>query len=109
MSSAFLIMPPLLVLARPRSGRVKVVSLPVPFVPRSASAGVVVAFAALTLYGAVHAVDVPFVNDFVRLRGTSETTEFTRYVDENLGAGFNPAVIVVEGVEALRRSRGLDR
>lgn len=104
MLSVFLVLPPLLLLLdhrlRPPG--------PARAAPRTASIApwvawpAVVVMLALALYGAVFASGVPFRNDYRLLRGESPATEFLQYVDAQLGAGFNPAVFLVDDLEAAR-------
>jgi len=63
---------------------------------------VVVIMLVVALYGAVFASSVPFRNDYRLLRGESPATEFLQYVDAQLGAGFNPAVFLVDDLDDAR-------
>ncbi len=110
--SSFLLLPPLLVVAgrlglvrapRCSSGRLSGVLGARLRVPWPVALGVVLAFATTASVGLSHVTDIPFQNDFRRLRGVSEATEFTEYVDSNLGSGFNPAVILVGSVDEARQ------
>lgn len=102
--SVFLVLPPLLLILDRRlrpPGRAK----PAPAASSIAPAlawPVVLVMLALALYGAVFASGVPFRNDYRQLRGESPATEFLQYVDAQLGAGFNPAVFLVDDLEAAR-------
>jgi uncharacterized protein len=105
-ASSFLVLPPLLILTdrrvRPKpalgssSASARPVRLPL-------AAAMVAACLALAAFGAANADRIPFRNNFKLLRGESPATEFFEYVDENLGVGFNPAVVLVDGAEAAER------
>jgi len=70
---------------------------------------IVALFGGAAVYGAFHVRDIPFRNDFARLRGRSEATEFTRYVNANLGSGLNPAVIIVDTEDEAERAEAVVR
>lgn len=53
--------------------------------------------------------NVPFRNNFKLLRGFSPATDFLDYVDENLGIGFNPAVILAGTTEDVSRIEAIAR
>lgn len=104
--SSFVLLPPLLVVAakfissKPRapkvttSPRMQGFRLVAPY-------AVVGLFAVAAVFGAAHVIDVPYRNDFRRMGGESEATEFMEYVDSNMGGGFNPAVVIVDSVEEV--------
>jgi predicted RND superfamily exporter protein len=110
LASSFLILPPIVILLdrlfrRLRSGTGPRPQKTLRFAIRAPAAGVfAVAFLALAGFGAASLTDIPFRNNFKLLRGASEATEFFEYVDENLGAGFNPAVILTRSVDDARRT-----
>lgn len=68
-------------------------------VPRRLAWLCIFAVIAVALYGAIHINDIPFRNNFRLLRGHSPATEFLDYVDENLGIGFNPAVVLTSSLK----------
>jgi hypothetical protein len=111
--ATFLLLPPLLVVSsrkrtttstpqlevsRDADERLKGASL-----PKWLAVALVVVFVALAGYGLRYSVEIPFVNDFKALRGTSEATEFTEYVSANLGLDLNPAVALVNSIDDARR------
>ena len=102
--SVFLVLPPLLLLLDQRLRPPRVSKAPPPrgsLTPALAWPLVVVVLA-VALYGAASVGEVPFRNDYKLLRGDSEATDFLQYVDAQLGAGFNPAVFLVDDLEAAR-------
>jgi predicted RND superfamily exporter protein len=108
LASAFLVIPALLVLLdrrkeAPSTSQRDVQILGRRNLPMSAAWGVVLAFVALALYGAVFAKDIPFRNDFTKLRGKLPSAEFYQYATESLGMSFNPAVVLVESLEDARK------
>ena len=68
-------------------------------ISRPFAVGAVAVIGLGAIYGVIHVTDIPFRNNFKQLRGKSEATEFFEYVDENLGAGFNPAVFLSSSVK----------
>jgi predicted RND superfamily exporter protein len=109
LASSFLIVPPILVvLDRLFAGKLK---QPPPRQPdrsrfrlRLPVAVIFAAgFVAFAAFGAANITQVPFRNNFKLLRGYSAATEFSEYVDENMGAGFNPAVILTRSPAAAQR------
>ncbi len=103
--SVFLVLPPLLLLL---DGRLRPPGPPrahprAESIPAGLAWTAVLATLALALYGAAHTAGIPFRNDYRLLRGESEATDFLEYVDGQLGAGFNPAVFLVEDLAAARR------
>lgn len=106
--SSFLVLPPLLYLidrrraaAPPHTAGRKPAAV-VPSLPRTLSLAVVVIAIACAIYGAVNIEKIPFRNNFRDLRGEMDAQEFFDYVDENIGFGFNPAIVIVDGVAEAR-------
>jgi uncharacterized protein len=102
--SVFMVLPPLLLLLDRRlrpPGR----PLAAPrarSIPAALAWPMVVVMLAGALYGVVSANSVPFRNDYRMLRGESPATDFLEYVNAQLGAGFNPAMFLVDDLEAAR-------
>lgn len=105
LASVFLVMPPLIILL---DGRLKCKQ------PRAAGyraqpvgrklAWAMVVVTLLVALGSVPFIGrTPFRNDYRELRGTSPATDFLERVDAELGFGFNPAVFVVDDLEAARQ------
>jgi predicted RND superfamily exporter protein len=111
LASSFVILPPIVVLLDRLFHQQQAAATPRPpkslrFAIRAPMAGVfAAAFLALAGFGAANLTDIPFRNNFKLLRGESEATEFFEYVDENLGAGFNPAVVLTRSVDDARRAK----
>jgi predicted RND superfamily exporter protein len=112
LTSSFVILPPIVILLdRLFYKRAEGRAAPQPpaalrFAISAPMAGVfAIAFLALAGFGAASLTDIPFRNNFKLLRGESAATEFFEYVDENLGAGFNPAVILTGSLEDARRAK----
>jgi len=109
--SAFVILPPILILLDRALGKSRGAAAPtpsqaLPFAIRTPVAVVfVVAFVGLAGLGAASVTHIPFRNNFKLLRGESEATDFFEYVDENLGAGFNPAVILTRSIVDADRTK----
>ena len=105
MLSVFLVLPPLLLLLDERlrpPGAAHAAPKARSISPAVAWPAVLVMLA-LALYGAASVSGVPFRNDYKLLRGESPATEFLQYVDAQLGAGFNPAVFLVEDLVAAQQ------
>lgn len=104
--SSFTVLPPLLLLATPAK---KALASSTSQTMRTPSTGlcwtVVVGLILVAVAGAASIGDIPFRNDFKKLRGHSEAAEFLDYVDKNLGLGFNPAVILVPTVTAAQKAK----
>lgn len=103
LTSTFLILPPMLFLMTTekraakevaRAARIKPRALTFTAVPRPLAITIVLVFAAGAVFGAFHLLDIQFRNNFRELRGYSEATEFSDYVVQNMGMGFNPAVFL---------------
>lgn len=108
--SAYLFVPPLLVVTR-RFHKLRR-EIPSTFLglrrlPYAPSVAVVIVFAAVATYGALHIRDVPFRNDFRQLRGHLESSEFLEYVRVNTTGGLNPSVILVDSVDEARRAEAV--
>jgi predicted RND superfamily exporter protein len=111
LTSSFLIMPPILLLIERRAARRDTDAAPV--LPSQAwisarfplAAGFTLVFVAFAAFGATGLTSIPFRNNFKLLRGESDATAFLEYVDENLGRGFNPAVILARGVTETDRMK----
>jgi len=107
--SSFVVLPPLLLLLDRRGGAVAASSVGVGGARRAApklrivAFGLVAAALAWAVYGGWYVRDIPFRNNFKELRGVSEATEFFDYVSENLGFGFNPAIVLVGSVDDARQ------
>ena len=100
--SSFLVLPPLLVLfAKPHAAADKAAPMPRtgPFVRTPVAVLVTVLFFGAAAFGSAHITDVPFKNNFRKLRGESPATTLADWVDQNLGAGFNPAVFLATSVK----------
>ncbi|MFO8072369.1 MAG: MMPL family transporter [Polyangia bacterium] len=105
-ASSFLVLPPLLLCTDRRKSAqpaIRSSSAPARPVRPPLAAAMVAACLALAAFGAANAHRIPFRNNFKLLRGESPATEFFEYVDENLGVGFNPAVVLVGDAEAAER------
>jgi predicted RND superfamily exporter protein len=107
--SSFLVLPPLLYILDRRVGAVETSSTGVEVDRRAApklrwlAFVLVIASLAWAAYGGWFVRDIPFRNNFKELRGISRATEFFDYVSENLGFGFNPAVVLVGSVHDARK------
>jgi len=107
--SVFLVLPPLLLLLDERlrpPGATREAPKARSISPAVAWPAVLVMLA-LAVYGAASVSGVPFRNDYKLLRGESPATEFLQYVDAQLGAGFNPAVFLVEDLAAAEQLEDL--
>jgi predicted RND superfamily exporter protein len=104
MISVFLVLPPLLLLLDQRLRPPTAPQRPPPRggIPPALAWPLVLVMLAAALYGAAGVGEVPFRNDYKLLRGESPATEFLQYVDAQLGAGFNPALFLVEDPDAAR-------
>ncbi len=106
--SSFLVLPPLLYILDRRGGVTAASSRAAGVAQRAApklrfvAFGLVAAALAWAAYGGWHVGDIPFRNNFKELRGVSEATEFFDYVSENVGFGFNPAIVIVGSVDDAR-------
>lgn len=114
LASSFLLLPPLVIVShRFNRHRIRTPNLLTRLdglrPPRTLAAWVVGAFGLCVVVGLTQMTSITYHNDFRRLRGYSEATEFTEYVDENLGIGFNPAVIVVKSLEEVVRVEAIVR
>ncbi len=103
LAASFVILPSLLVVTGRRQS-----SRPLPaltsrrglsIVPQRLAMAIVIAAVTFAAFGLWHAGEIPFRNNFRLLRGTSPATEFLDYVDENVGIGFNPTVILTRNVD----------
>ncbi len=107
LTASFAILPPLLVVAGRYAGATSTKAIVQDTrsssIPRRVAAAVIVAILALAVFGLWHVADIPFRNNFTLLRGKSPATEFLDYVDENLGFGFSPAVIIGESIDDISR------
>ncbi len=102
--SIFLVMPPLMLLLDARlARRLPAVAgyHPRP-VRRSLAWAMVVVVGLFALSSLPFVGNIPFRNDYRLLRGESPATDFLEYVDANLGFGFNPAVFMVDDIDAAR-------
>ena len=107
--STFLVFPPLIALFEQR--RIADIARRAPDdkalrgrrIPLSASIAIIAALSIPAVCGIFGAIHMPFRNDFRQLRGYSDATAFSDYVDRHLGAGFNPAVFVADSIDDARR------
>ena len=109
LTSSFLVLPPLLLIFKSKSAAVVppvAVSSKQPF-NRSAAWAIVALFAVGVVYGVLTMGSIEFKNNFRELRGSSDATDFTDYVDKNLGTGFNPSVFVVKSVRDAEKLRNV--
>ncbi|MBN2530164.1 MAG: MMPL family transporter [Deltaproteobacteria bacterium] len=67
--------------------------------PFPLAATTVILLVGLAVFGAMNIQKIPFRNDFRELRGYSDATDFFDYVNDNLGAGFNPAVFIADTLD----------
>ncbi len=120
LTSAFVVLPPLLLLIDRRrdQSRNRAAGQPTRLsttftqgteAPRWVPGIVVLVFVAMAGFGGFAADKIPFRNNFGLLRGESPASEFFRYVDENLGAGFNPAVVLTDRADHAARVAALAR
>lgn len=101
--SSFLVLPPLLLIfkSKPSKRVAKAPAAVTALLPihRNFARAVVFSVIVVAIYGAINIQNIPFKNNFRKLRGASAATDFTDFVDKNLGTGFNPAVFVVGSIE----------
>jgi uncharacterized protein len=110
LASAYLFVPPLLVVTRrlhKLRRQVPSTFLGMRRLPYAPSVVVVVVFGVVATYGAIHIRDIPFHNDFQRLRGHLESSDFLEYVRVNTTGGLNPSVVLVDSVDEARRAEAL--
>lgn len=107
--SSFLVLPVLLLIfkGKPSKKTASPILLDRSPMRRSIAWGVVAFMAVVVVYGVINVKNVNFKNNFRELRGVSEATEFTDYVDKNLGSGFNPAVFVAKNIDDAAKIREL--
>ncbi len=113
MTSSFVVLPPLLLLLDRRKKIQEVthsqIEIPKRGIGAAAAWGIVVGMGAIAVYGAIHVTKIPFKNDFRLLRGKSPATNFFNYVNQSLGAGFNPAVFLTDSVDSARKIAAIAR
>ncbi|MCP4605620.1 MAG: MMPL family transporter [Proteobacteria bacterium] len=70
---------------------------------------VVLTIGSVAAFGAWHIGDINFRNNFRLLRGNSPATEFLDYVDQNLGLGCNPTVILTGSINKAKKTAEIAR
>ncbi|MBN2802469.1 MAG: MMPL family transporter [Deltaproteobacteria bacterium] len=104
LASSFLILPPLLLIVYKKRLLKPVAEKADFFSKRKALPGlfttlIIIFTLLLSAAGIFGITKIQFKNDFRELRGYSEATVFTDYVNKNLGAGFNPAVFITSSLK----------
>jgi hypothetical protein len=115
LASTYAVLPPLLLLVGGRGRQTRARAAPAWAAVLDArwllrlAAPPAIALALLAVYGAAHARDIPYYNDFRRLHGRLPEAERNDWVNENLGFGTNPTVFVTGSLADSRRVAELAR